>query len=101
MLMSVKKFTPKGDRVLIKVKDETMGGLIIPDDLRREELPERKGVVVALSKNEAVTSELELGDEILFESYGVDLQLDGQDYLLLHICYIFCVLNKGDNNEKV
>ena len=95
MEMSVKRFTPKGDRVLVKVKSETVGGIIIPDDVRRAELPERKGVVVALSKNEAVTSELHIGDEILFESYGVDLQLDGQDYLLLHICYIFCVLKEG------
>ena len=94
--MSVKGFTPKGDRVLIKVKKETLGGIIIPEEVRREDLSERKGEVVAVSKNEAVTSELSVGDEILFESYGVDLQLDGQDYLLLNICYIYCVINQGE-----
>ena len=87
------KFIPSGDRVLVEVLNESVGGIILPDDLCREDLPQRKGRVVALPKSDVVTSELKVGETIFFENIGIDIKLDGKSYRLIHISYIMYVIN--------
>ncbi len=85
-------FTPKGERVLIELQQESVGGIYIPDEIRMQDMPQRKGEVVALPKDEAIASELKVKDIVLFENIGIDMVLDGKDYKLVHICYLHCVI---------
>lgn len=86
-------FKPKGKRVLLSLLDETAGGIIIPEDVRALDLPQRKGEIVALPEDEAITSELAIGDKVLFENIGVDVSLEGESYKLVHIEYLHCIIN--------
>jgi chaperonin GroES len=85
------KFTPLGDRVLIRALEESeqkVGGIIIPDTAK--EKPQQGEVVAAgpgrrKKSGERVPLEVKAGDRILYGKYsGTEVNMDGQTYLILH-----------------
>jgi chaperonin GroES len=85
------KFTPLGDRVLIRALDDAeqkVGGIIIPDTAK--EKPQQGEVVAAgpgrrKKSGERVPLEVKAGDRILYGKYsGTEVNMDGQTYLILH-----------------
>jgi co-chaperonin GroES (HSP10) len=85
--MSV-KFLPFGGRILIEVLKETISGSIILPELDHSDMPQRTGYVVALPRDNEVTSFLEVGNKVMFENMGVEVTLDGKDYKLIHKEYL-------------
>ena len=86
--------TPLHDRVIVKAapaEEKTAGGIIIPDTAK--EKPQR-GTVVAAGpgkKDEPVT--VKIGDNVLYGKYsGTEIQVDGQDYLIMRESDIFAIL---------
>jgi len=85
------KFTPLGDRVLIRALEESeqkVGGIIIPDTAKEKP---QQGEVVATGpgkrkkSGERVPLEVKTGDRILYGKYsGTEVNMDGQTYLILH-----------------
>ena len=85
------KFTPLGDRVLIRALEESeqkVGGIIIPDTAK--EKPQQGEVVAAgpgrrKKSGERVPLEVKAGDRILYGKYsGTEVNMDGQTFLILH-----------------
>lgn len=83
---------PLGDRIVIKVVEETeqtSGGIFIPDSAK--EKPQR-GEVVAVGlgkmneKGEREPMDVKVGDTILYAKYsGTDVKVDGVEYKILFI----------------
>ena len=83
---------PLGDRIVIKVVEETeqtSGGIFIPDSAK--EKPQR-GEVVAVGlckmneKGEREPMDVKVGDTILYAKYsGTDVKVDGVEYKILSI----------------
>jgi len=93
MAISV-KITPLHDRVVIRplaAEEKTAGGIIIPDTAK--EKPQR-GIVVATGpgkKDEPVS--VKTGDTVLYGKYaGTDIQLDGEDLMIMRESDILAVL---------
>ena len=85
------KFTPLGDRVLIRTLEESeqkVGGIIIPDTAK--EKPQQGEVVAAgpgrrKKSGERVPLEVKAGDKILYGKYsGTEVKMDGETFLILH-----------------
>ena len=85
------KFTPLGDRVLIRALEESeqkVGGIIIPDTAK--EKPQQGEVVAAgagrrKKSGERVPLEVKAGDRILYGKYsGTEVNMDGNTFLILH-----------------
>ena len=84
------KFTPLGDRALIKQKQEeerTQGGLFIPNTAQERPL---QGEVLAvgggrvLENGEVVPVSVKPGDVVLFAQHSyIEIKLDGEDYLII------------------
>ena len=83
---------PLGDRIVIKVVEETeqtSGGIFIPDSAK--EKPQR-GEVVAVGlgkmneKGEREPMDVKVGDTILYAKYsGTDVKVDGIRYAIFYI----------------
>jgi len=93
MAISV-KIMPLHDRVVIRplaAEEKTAGGIIIPDTAK--EKPQR-GIVVATGpgkKDEPVS--VKTGDTVLYGKYaGTDIQLDGEDLMIMWESDILAVL---------
>ena len=85
---------PLHDRVVIRplaAEEKTAGGIIIPDTA--QEKPQR-GIVVAAGpgkKDEPVS--VKAGDTVLYGKYaGTDIQLDGEDLMIMRESDILAVL---------
>lgn len=85
---------PLGDRVLVRpapAEEKTVSGIIIPDTAKEKPL---KGEVLAVgkgTKDEAM--EVSVGDIVLYGKYaGTELELDGEDYLIMRQSDIFAIL---------
>ena len=86
----MKKFRPLADRILLKriaEKNETSGGIIIPDTAK--EKPE-EALVIAVGNGKRLDSgelrevEVKKGDRVLFGKYaGTEIKLDGEDHIIL------------------
>lgn len=95
------KIRPLNDRVLVKRVEEatkTAGGLFIPDSAK--EKPQR-GIVRAVGSGRVgqdgkrIPLDLTEGDEVLFGKYGgSDINLEGEDLLILKEDDIYAVLKK-------
>ena len=80
---------PLGSRVVIEpVKEETKGGIILPDTADREK-PE-KGKVVAvgpgkfLENGNRAIMEVKVGDIVVFKKYSPDeVKVDNKEYFIL------------------
>lgn len=81
---------PLADRVLVRVDEEetkTKGGILLPDTAQKKS---QKGTVIAvgtgklLDNGSRVPFDVKVGDHVLFAKYsGVDVEEDGEKYLLL------------------
>ena len=86
------KIRPIGDRIVIKVIEDTAqteGGIFIPDSAKEKP---QKGEVVAVGegktndKGEKEPMEVKVGDVVLYAKYaGTDVKMDGVEYKILSI----------------
>ncbi|MEX0773270.1 MAG: co-chaperone GroES [Balneolales bacterium] len=83
------KITPLSDRVLVQpdtAEEKTSSGIIIPDTAK--EKPQR-GTVVAVGPGKVengtkIEMSVKSGDKVLYGKYaGTELELDGEDYLIM------------------
>lgn len=92
--MASVKVKPLQDRVLVKPADaetKTAGGIIIPDSAK--EKPQRGTVVAAGPGKKDEPTSVKEGDTILYGKYsGTEIQIDGQDYLIMRESDIFAIL---------
>ena len=85
---------PLADRVLVQpaeAEQKTKGGIIIPDTAKEKP---QKGKVIAVGtgkKDEPMT--VKTGDTVLYGKYaGTEINIEGQDYLIMRESDIFAVL---------
>ncbi len=86
------KIRPLGDKLVIKVLEETettTGGIILPDSAREKP---QKGSVVAVGTGRTLDNgnkepmEIKVGDVVLFAKYGgSDIKFEGTEYKILSI----------------
>ena len=84
------KFKPLGDRILIKqleAKEQTKGGIVIPDTVKEKP---QEGEIIAVgegkknSEGKAMPLSLKVGDKVLYGKYsGTEVVVDGEDYLIV------------------
>ncbi|MGI6412886.1 MAG: co-chaperone GroES [Syntrophomonadaceae bacterium] len=85
------KIQPLGDRIVIKVlevvEEKTKSGLYVPDTAKEKP---QEGEVVAVGpgglndKGERIPIDVAVGDRIIFSKYaGVEVKLDGEEYLIM------------------
>lgn len=88
----VKMIKPLGDRIVIKViedTEQTSGGIFIPDSAKEKP---QKGEVVAVGqgkmneKGEREPMDVKVGDVVLYAKYaGTDIKMDGVEYKILSV----------------
>ena len=86
------KLKPLGDRIVIKViedTEQTSGGIFIPDSAKEKP---QKGEVIAVGlgklneKGEREPMDVKVGDTVLYAKYaGTDIKMDGVEYKILSI----------------
>ncbi|HBG48005.1 MAG TPA: co-chaperone GroES [Cyanobacteria bacterium UBA9971] len=86
------KIRPLGDKILIKVLEETqttLGGIILPDSAREKP---QKGEVVAVGTGRTLDNgnkepmDVKVGETVLFAKYGgSDIKFEGTEYKILSI----------------
>jgi len=84
------KFKPLGDRILIKqleAKEQTKGGIVIPDTVKEKP---QEGEIIAVgegkknSEGKVTPLSLKVGDKVLYGKYsGTEVVIDGEDYLIV------------------
>lgn len=78
------KLKPMDDRLLIKLteeKEQTKGGIIIPDSAK--EKPQR-GEVIAVGTDQDLQQYIKAGDHVLFSKYaGQEIKIHDEEYLIL------------------
>lgn len=78
------KLKPMDDRLLIKLteeKEQTKGGIIIPDSAKEKP---QKGEVIAVGTDEDLQQYIKAGDHVLFSKYaGQEVKIDDEEYLIL------------------
>ena len=90
---------PLADRVLVKVDEEetkTKGGILLPDTAQKKS---QRGTVIAIGPGKMLDNgvrtpfEVKVGDRVLFAKYsGVDIEEEGENYLLLSERDILAIL---------
>lgn len=90
--MSELKVRPLGDRLVVKVIDETettQGGIYIPDTAREKP---QKGEVLAVGPGKLLENgqreemEVKVGETVLFTKYGgTDIKIDNKEYKIVSI----------------
>lgn len=95
-------FKPLHDNLLVKrteVETRTSGGLFIPGTAQDKTF---EGLVMATGPGEVFQDgsrfemPLQVGDKVIFERYqGYEINLDGQEYLVLKLSNIFGVINES------
>lgn len=90
--------TPLHDRVIVRRSEgETMrGGIIIPDNAKEKP---QQGEIIAVGRGKSNEEgklfplAVQVGDVVLFGKYsGTDIQIDGQDLLIMREEEIMCIL---------
>ena len=94
------KIRPLGDRVLvepIEEKDQTVGGIIIPDSAKEKPM---QGKVIAVGKKtdkdgKEIAFDVKKGDTVLLPKYGgTEIKLDGKKLQLVREEDLLGVLEK-------
>lgn len=86
-------FKPMGNRVLIDgIKNQTISGIYIPDDVKRSTNRRQKGTVVGVPK--ILEQDLKVGDTVIFDDYGEQVTVDNKEYTLVDMEYIHAVLEE-------
>ena len=92
---------PLGDRVLlseIEVQEQKVGGIIIPDSVRTEDIKraivESVGPGIYTQSGTLIPMNVEVGDEVILPPYhqGQDIKLGGNKYILLRESEILMVI---------
>ncbi len=85
---------PIADRVIVKpapADEKTKGGLIIPDTAK--EKPQRGEIIAVGPGKDGNLMTVQVGDIVLYGKYsGQEVNLDGQDYLIMREDDILVVL---------
>jgi len=84
------KFKPLGDRILLKqleAKEQTKGGIVIPDTVKEKP---QEGKIIAVGEGKKnpegniVPLSLKVGNKVLYGKYsGTEVSIDGDDYLIV------------------
>jgi chaperonin GroES len=89
---------PLGDRVVVRPvqKEETVGGIIIPDTAK-EKPQEGKVEAVGPGKKtetgDVLSMNVTVGDSVLYGKYsGTELKVDGDEFLIMHEDDIFGII---------
>jgi len=76
---------PLGARVLILPLEgevQSPGGVLLPETAKEKP---QQGMVEAVGDEEEMTTDLKVGDRVLFPKYtGTEIKLDGKTYLLMN-----------------
>lgn len=92
------KFTPLGDRVVVKALDEEdkVGSIIVPDTAKEKP---QKGEIVAVGpgrrdkEGARVAPEVKAGDKVLFSKWsGSEVTIEGDKLLVMNETDILAVL---------
>ena len=90
--------TPLGDRVIVKPvqKEETVGGIIIPDTVKEKPQEGKVEAVGPGKKTDAgdlLVMNVKVGDSVLYGKYsGTELKIDGSEFLIMHEDDIFGII---------
>jgi chaperonin GroES len=100
--MSKTKIRPVGGNILVKPvnKEQTSAsGIVLPDTVDKEK--PQKGEIIALGTGKktedgkVVAFSVKVGDIVLFKKYSPDeVEVDGEDYLIMDEDAILCVIEK-------
>jgi len=78
------KIEPLGARVLvlpIEGDSQTPGGILLPETAKEKP---QQGTVEAVGNSEEMTTDLKVGDRVLFPKYtGTEVKYEGKTYLLI------------------
>ena len=84
------KFKPLGDRILLKqleAKEQTKGGIVIPDTVKEKP---QEGKIIAVGEGKknpegkVIPLSLKVGDKILYGKYsGTEVVVDSEEYLII------------------
>lgn len=76
---------PLGARVLIlplEGESQTPGGLLLPETAKEKP---QQGIIEAVGNEEDMTTDLKVGDRVLFPKYtGTEIKYAGKTYLLMN-----------------
>jgi chaperonin GroES len=76
---------PLGARVLIlpvEGESQTPGGILLPETAKEKP---QQGIVEAVGDEEEMTTDLKVGDRVLFPKYtGTEIKYEGKTYLLMN-----------------
>ncbi len=100
--MAEKLAKPLGDRVLLteldKEAEKTIGGIIIPDSVRQEDIKrarvEAVGDGLFTQNGVAIPMSLKVGDEVILPGYhqGQEVKIGGTKYILIRESEILMVI---------
>ena len=99
--MADKLAKPIGDRVLlteIETKEETVGGIIIPDSVRQEDVKraivESVGPGIYTQSGTLIPMSVKVGDEVILPPYhqGQEIKIGGKKYTLLRESEILMII---------
>lgn len=100
--MAEKLAKPLGDRVLLteldKEAEKTIGGIIIPDSVRQEDI--KRAIVEAVGdglftqNGVSIPMSLKVGDEVILPGYhqGQEVKIGGTKYILIRESEILMVI---------
>lgn len=100
---------PLHDRVVVKriqtEEDQVKGGIVIPDSAKEKP---QEGEVIAvgggkvMDTGQVLTPSVKAGDHVLFSKYGgTDVEIDGEEYLILREDEILGILVGKNARVKV
>jgi len=89
------KLEPLGDRVVVKTvekEEKTSGGIIIPDTAKEKPV---FGKIVAVGSDDEVKENLKVNDKVIYAKYGgTEIELDGEEYIILSYGDILAKIGK-------
>lgn len=89
------KIEPLGARVLVlpvEGETQTAGGVLLPETAKEKP---QQGTVEAIGTSEDRTTDLKVGDLVLFPKYtGTEVKYDGKTYLLMSEEDVLARINK-------
>ena len=101
------KVKPLRDRILIKrleQEEKTSGGIIIPDSAQEKStigLVIEAGAGRVLEDGKVLPNDVKKGDKVVFPKYaGSEIDIKGEQYLLLSEDEIMGVVESGDSEDK-
>lgn len=100
---------PLRDYIFVQILDKeyaTPGGIVLPH--KKDHPKSRRGRVVALGQGIQLKDgsfmpfpSLRLGDIIIFGKYmGVQIEVDGEEFLFLKYDDVICKVTEGDEEEQ-